>query len=117
MFKEEYKNAYEEIKADNGSVNKILERAKRKSTYKKKGMGWKPAIVTMLLAVTLFVGVNIPTFAQEINQMVTISQMTPGPLACNIATYIGVKLYGIMRSTDCYYCICNTGNYFHDNCV
>lgn len=72
MFKEEYKNAYEQIKADDGSINKILERANRKSTYKKKGMGWKPAIVTMLLAVTLFVGVNIPTFAQEINQMVTI---------------------------------------------
>ena len=36
--KEEYKNAYEQIKADDGSVNKILERAKRKSTYRKKGI-------------------------------------------------------------------------------
>ena len=54
---------------------------------------------------------------EEINQMITISQMTPGPLACNIATYVGVKLYGIMRSINCNYCICNTSNYFYDNCV
>lgn len=32
---------------------------------------------------------------EEINKMVTISQMTPGPLACNMATYVGTKLNGI----------------------
>ena len=72
MFKDEYKNAYEQIKADDGSVNRILELAKRKNKSRKKGMGWKPAIVTMLLAVTLFVGGNIPTFAQEIARIFSI---------------------------------------------
>lgn len=33
---------------------------------------------------------------EEVNKMITISQMTPGPLACNIATYIGGKLNGIL---------------------
>lgn len=72
MFKDEYKNAYEQIKADDGSVNRILERTKHKKAYKKKETGWKPAIVTILLAVTLFVGANIPTFAQEIARIVNI---------------------------------------------
>ena len=72
MFKEEYKNAYEEIKADDGSVNKILELSKRKNADRTKGLGWKPVIVSMLLTLTLFVGVNIPTFAQEINRMIHI---------------------------------------------
>lgn len=31
----------------------------------------------------------------EVNNMITISQMTPGPLACNMATYIGFKMQGI----------------------
>ena len=35
---------------------------------------------------------------EEINKMITISQMTPGPLACNIATYVGGKLNGILGS-------------------
>lgn len=33
---------------------------------------------------------------EEINKMITISQMTPGPLGCNIATYIGGKLNGVL---------------------
>ena len=33
---------------------------------------------------------------EEINKMITISQMTPGPLACNIATYVGGKINGIL---------------------
>lgn len=72
MFKQDYKNAYDEIKAADGSVNKILERASGKSTYKKKRKVWKPVIVTMLLAVTLIVSVNIPTFAQEMERMTNI---------------------------------------------
>lgn len=32
---------------------------------------------------------------EEVNKMVTISQLTPGPLACNMATYVGTKLNGI----------------------
>lgn len=32
----------------------------------------------------------------EVNNMVTISQMTPGPLACNMSTYVGFKLAGIV---------------------
>ena len=35
---------------------------------------------------------------EEVNKMVTISQMTPGPLACNMATYVGMKLCGIIGS-------------------
>ena len=72
MFKQDYKNAYDEIKAADGSVNKILERASGKSTYNKKRKVWKPVIVTMLLAVTLIVSVNIPTFAQEMERMTNI---------------------------------------------
>lgn len=33
--------------------------------------------------------------AKELTNIITISQMTPGPLACNMATYIGVKISGI----------------------
>lgn len=32
----------------------------------------------------------------EVTNMITISQMTPGPLACNVATYVGFKLNGIL---------------------
>ena len=35
---------------------------------------------------------------EEVDRMITISQMTPGPLGCNMATYIGFELNGIMRS-------------------
>ena len=72
MFKEEYKNAYNEIKAEDGSVNKILEHAKAKTTYRRRQLKWQAAIITLLLAVTLCIGVNIPTFAQEIEQMIQI---------------------------------------------
>lgn len=33
---------------------------------------------------------------EEVTNMITISQMTPGPLACNIAAYIGMKINGIL---------------------
>jgi len=42
---------------------------------------------------------NTGWFSQEeVTNMITISQMTPGPLACNIATYIGFKLDGILAA-------------------
>lgn len=34
--------------------------------------------------------------ATEVTNMITISQMTPGPLACNLATYVGFKLDGFL---------------------
>lgn len=34
----------------------------------------------------------------EIVNMITISQITPGPLACNMATYVGFKLNGVIGS-------------------
>lgn len=72
MFKEEYKNAYNDIKADPRSVNKILECAKGKNPYRKKQRKWQPAIIALLLTVTLCVGVNIPTLAEEVTQMIQI---------------------------------------------
>lgn len=51
---------------------------------------------------------------EEVNKIVTISQMTPGPLACNIATYLGAKLDGIIRFNCCYNCFCNTSYYIYD---
>ena len=32
----------------------------------------------------------------EVSNMVTISQITPGPLLCNMATYVGYKMSGIL---------------------
>lgn len=37
----------------------------------------------------------------ELDKMITISQMTPGPLAVNMATYLGFKVEGILRSNYC----------------
>ena len=34
---------------------------------------------------------------EEVTKMISISQMTPGPLACNMATYVGFKINGIIR--------------------
>lgn len=36
--------------------------------------------------------------AREMTDIVTISQMTPGPIALNAATFVGTKLYGIIGS-------------------
>ena len=72
MFKEEYKKAYDEISAKNDSVNKILERAKYTNTPKKRNIVWKTVIVMLLLTITLTVGMNIPTLAQEIARIVNI---------------------------------------------
>lgn len=33
---------------------------------------------------------------KDITNMITISQITPGPLACNVATFIGFKLEGVI---------------------
>ena len=35
---------------------------------------------------------------EEVTNMITISQITPGPLACNTATYVGVKVGGVLGS-------------------
>lgn len=32
----------------------------------------------------------------ELTNMITISQITPGPLACNTASYVGIKIGGII---------------------
>ena len=34
--------------------------------------------------------------ANDVTNMITISQATPGPLACNMATYVGFKLNGFL---------------------
>lgn len=35
---------------------------------------------------------------KEMTDVVTISQMTPGPIALNAATFVGTKIYGILGS-------------------
>lgn len=50
---------------------------------------------------------------EEINKMITISQMTPGPLACNIATYVGSKVNGLSRCNRSNNCFRNTSYYFY----
>ena len=72
MFKEEYKNAYNEITAPTGSTNKILERAKCNSTPKRMHIAWKTVIVGLFLTITLTVSMNLPTFAQEIARIINI---------------------------------------------
>lgn len=47
----------------------------------------------------------------EVNQMLTISQVTPGPLACNMATYVGFKVNGISRCSCSNDCFCYTSNF------
>jgi len=37
--------------------------------------------------------------SQQFADMVAVSQMTPGPMAVNIATYVGYKIAGILGST------------------
>lgn len=54
---------------------------------------------------------------EEINDMLSISQMTPGPLACNMATYIGFKVEGIERKYYCYNFFYNTCNNFYGYCI
>ena len=72
MFKEEYKNAYNEITAPTGSTNKILERAKCNNTPKRMHIAWKTVIVGVFLTITLTVSMNLPTFAQEIARIINI---------------------------------------------
>ena len=69
MFKEEYKKAYDEIKVADGKVNEILKQAKFKNLPKQRNTMWKNVVATMLLAIMLIVGINIPAFAQEIERV------------------------------------------------
>lgn len=52
---------------------------------------------------------------EEVDKMITISQMTPGPLACNMATYVGFKVDGIIRRNYFGNRFCYTINYFYNN--
>lgn len=36
--------------------------------------------------------------SQEVTNLISLSQMTPGPLACNIATFVGNRVNGIIGS-------------------
>lgn len=72
MFKEEYKKAYDEMKADNGSVDEILKQAKFRNSSQKPQRAWKPAIATLLLTITLIAGICFPTFVQAIERMTSI---------------------------------------------
>lgn len=65
MFQDEYKKAYDEIKAEDGSISEILIRAKEKSGHKKKKIQWKPVVIGFFAVVTLFWGVSIPAIAKE----------------------------------------------------
>ena len=69
MFKEEYKKAYDEIKVADGKVTEILKQAKCRNLPKQQNTMWKNVVATMLLAITLIVGINIPAFAQEIERV------------------------------------------------
>lgn len=69
MFKEEYKKAYDEIKVADGKVTEILKQAKCRNLPKQRNTMWKYVVATMLLAITLIVGINIPAFAQEIERV------------------------------------------------
>lgn len=35
---------------------------------------------------------------EEVTNLISLSQMTPGPLACNIATFVGNRVNGVMGS-------------------
>ena len=37
----------------------------------------------------------------EFTDLITISQMTPGPIAVNSATFVGIKIAGIPGAFDC----------------
>ena len=65
MFQDEYKKAYDEIKAKKDSVNIILTQAEEKSGYKKNRIQWKRVVVTLLTVVVLFAGMSIPAIAKE----------------------------------------------------
>ena len=69
MFKEEYKKAYDEIQVADGKVNEILKQAKCRNLPKQRNTMWKNVVATMLLAIMLIVGINIPAFAQEIERV------------------------------------------------
>ena len=64
MFQEEYKKAYDEIKAEKGCVNEIFARVEEKSVHKKKKIQWKPVIVICMVIVSLFIGVSISPYAK-----------------------------------------------------
>lgn len=36
---------------------------------------------------------------EEFTQVVSVSQLTPGPVAVNIATYVGFKIYGVLGAS------------------
>lgn len=72
MFKEEYKKAYDEIQVADGKVNEILKQAKCRNLPKQRNTMWKNVVATMLLAIMLIVGINIPAFAQEIERVTRI---------------------------------------------
>lgn len=64
MFQGEYKKAYDEIKAEHGSVNEILACAEAKNGYKRKRIQWKHAIAICMAIISLFVGVSISPYAK-----------------------------------------------------
>ena len=68
-FWKDYKEAYEQIKADENSMEQILQKVedkkwKFKSSFKKVKM--KPVSVIIMLIVALLLGVNVPVFAKTI---------------------------------------------------
>lgn len=55
------------------------------------GGGW--AVVGILKKELISVGI---LSAEEFTEMVSIAQMTPGPIALNLATYVGYKYFGFL---------------------
>lgn len=68
MFKEEYKKAYDEIKAENCSVNEIFAHAQEKNKRKKAGIQRRRVAVALLTVVMLFAGASISTMAKELRE-------------------------------------------------
>lgn len=46
---------------------------------------------------------------QEFTDMITISQMTPGPLAINVSTFVGMRIQGVMGAIVATVGCCITG--------
>lgn len=55
------------------------------------GGGW--AVVGILKKELISVGI---LSAEEFTEMVSIAQVTPGPIALNLATYVGYKYFGFL---------------------
>ncbi len=51
--------------------------------------------------------------AGEFTDLVTISQMTPGPIAINAATFVGLRLGGLLGGSDCYIGLYPPIMYYH----